>query len=75
MHYQEKDENQFVVRRYPAPWPIDCLGQRVPLPVPEVFNVSLTIAQHCLGVDPHASRQLPANPAVDLLSVVHGIYH
>ena len=50
--------------------PVDCLVNGVPFLVPEMFHVSLTIANICLGADPPACRQLPTNPAAIPLSVV-----
>ena len=43
-----------MVRQYPVSRPVDCLNSFAGLN-------SLTIAGHCLGVDPHASRQLRTN--------------
>ena len=43
----------------------------VPSLVSKFLHVCLTIASSCLGVDPHARRQLSTNPTALWLAVVH----
>ena len=59
--HQRKLKKTLMVRHYPVARPVECLDRGVPFPLPEKINVSLTVAYHCLGKDPHALR-LPSNP-------------